>query len=120
MPRYIDVERFCEENPDFDSAVYVALSKAPTIYEKSVKKIDLMDTVDDMSSWIRVKDSIPKRFESVLCYYPDKDYGSKSMVDYNQCDEGETPYFSNQCLWGRCTHWMPLPEPPEESEHETD
>lgn len=37
MPRYIDVERFCKENPNFDSAVYVALSKAPTIEVNSVR-----------------------------------------------------------------------------------
>ena len=31
MPRMIDVERFCADNPNFNSEVYVALSKAPTI-----------------------------------------------------------------------------------------
>lgn len=67
-----------------------------------------------MRSWISVKEKAPRRFECVLCYYPDKEYGSKIMVDFNQYDAGETPHFSNQRLWGRVTHWMPLPEPPEE------
>lgn len=36
MPRLIDAVAFCEENPSFNSEVYVALSKAPTIEAEPV------------------------------------------------------------------------------------
>lgn len=29
--RLIDTERFCKDNPNFNSEVYVAISKAPTV-----------------------------------------------------------------------------------------
>lgn len=36
MPRLIDAAAFCKENPSFNSEVYVALSKAPTIEAEPV------------------------------------------------------------------------------------
>lgn len=68
--------------------------------------------------WNSVKENPPREGECVFCYYPYKAYGSKIMVDYNQAGEGATPHFSNQALWGRCTHWMPLSAPPDNEKEE--
>jgi hypothetical protein len=62
--------------------------------------------------WISVEERLPKRYEHVL-------------VTTRFTDEGE-PYFEiayfalrgwekeEGILYGKVTHWMPLPEPPEE------
>lgn len=42
--RLIDVEQFCKDNPNFDSAVYVALSKAPTIEAEPVRYGEWIET----------------------------------------------------------------------------
>ena len=60
--------------------------------------------------WIKVEDKMPKKFENVLCLFPEKDYGSKIEVSYNEGNE----YFADQFKWGKVTHWQPLPELPTE------
>ena len=60
-------------------------------------------------AWISVEERLPKKWKHVLCYYPEKDYGSKVVVDYAETDDG---YFAEQYLFGKPSHWMPLPEPP--------
>lgn len=69
----------------------------------------VIDLERRVPQWSSVKENPPREGECVFCYFPHKQYGSKIMVDYNQAGEGATPHFSNQALWGRCTHWMPLP-----------
>ena len=71
-----------------------------------------------IQKWISVKDRLPERFENVLCYFPEKDYGSAVMVDYNESTREEITVFASQFKWGKVTHWMPLPEPPVEEQHE--
>lgn len=64
--------------------------------------------------WIPVSERLPERFENVLCYFPEKDYGSPVMVDYNESTREEIAVFARQYKWGKVTHWMPLPEYPKE------
>ena len=59
--------------------------------------------------WISVEDMIPKKWQKCLCYYPEKDYGSKVVVDYAETDNGG---FAEQFQFGKPSHWMPLPEAP--------
>lgn len=59
--------------------------------------------------WVSVNERLPKKFETVLCYFPKKEYGCKVQPDYSESDSG---YFASQFKWGRPSHWMPLPEPP--------
>ena len=59
--------------------------------------------------WISVEDGLPEKGQHVLCLYPQKDYGSKCVVDYAETADG---FFAEQYLFGRPSHWMPLPEPP--------
>lgn len=60
-------------------------------------------------AWISVEERLPEKRKHVLCYYPEKDYGSKVVVDYAETDDG---YFSEQFQYGKPSHWMPLPPPP--------
>ncbi|MBC8612093.1 DUF551 domain-containing protein [Massilimaliae timonensis] len=63
--------------------------------------------------WISVKDRLPEPFISVLCYMPGEQ-------PFPTVHEG---FVSNNGIWhsnyfnrepGEVTHWMPLPQPPEE------
>ena len=63
-----------------------------------------------MNEWINVKDRLPEMFKYVICFCPEKDYGSKIVVDYAETDGG----FAERIRYGKTTHWMPLPEPPKE------
>jgi hypothetical protein len=62
-----------------------------------------------MSEWISVDERVPKKRQRCLCYYPEKDYGSKVVVDYAETDNGG---FAEQFQFGKPSHWMPLPEAP--------
>ena len=59
--------------------------------------------------WISVDERLPEKGKHVLCLYPQKDYGSKVVVDYAETADG---FFAEQYLFGPPSHWMPLPEPP--------
>lgn len=59
--------------------------------------------------WISVDESLPEKWQKCLCYYPEKDYGSKVVVDYAETDKGG---FAEQFQFGNPSHWMPLPEAP--------
>lgn len=79
---------------------------------------EVTDIIDNTTTvnpyeWISVKDRLPDKFKYVLCFCPDKDYGSKVVVDYAESSEG---YFANQFKYGAPTHWIPLPAPPIEEE----
>lgn len=60
-------------------------------------------------AWISVDDRSPDKWQRCLCYYPEKDYGSKVVVDYAETDNGG---FAEQFQFGKPSHWMPLPEAP--------
>ena len=62
-----------------------------------------------VQEWISVKDRLPEQFVNVLCYFPEKDYGSKAEIDYAETTDG---HFASSFKWGHPTHWMPLPQPP--------
>ena len=62
-----------------------------------------------MTEWISVKDRLPDDGTKVLLYL---DYG---MIEASWYDSSYYMPF-----WNRVTHWMPLPEPPKEDEHESD
>lgn len=66
-----------------------------------------------MNDWISVKDRLPEYDEPVFGY--DGELADMGIVNYLN---GE--FFD---LYGddmNVTHWMPLPEPPKEIDHETD
>lgn len=71
--------------------------------------------------WIRVEDRLPDDASDVLAYY---DYGGIGLVKfvnyYKDCwyDSVFNDLVDDFRNPGRITHWMPLPEPPEEVKHD--
>ena len=76
-----------------------------------------------MSEWISVKDRLPKRDANVMCITPTR----WIHIGRYQGDKFENAIFFRR--WGydkkigaeryiptEVTHWMPLPEPPKETE----
>lgn len=60
--------------------------------------------------WISVKERLPKDFDQALVYDGDKHY------PIGICHKGESGIWHSDMAYGMgtITHWMPLPEPPEE------
>ena len=50
--------------------------------------------------WISVDERFPKKWQKCLCYYSEKDYGSKVVVDYAETDDGG---FAEQFQFGKPT-----------------
>lgn len=69
------------------------------------KDLDAAPTINPYE-WVSIKDKSPEKFKHVLCFYPEKDYGSPVVVDYAETNDG---YFASQFKYGMPTHWMPLP-----------
>lgn len=71
-----------------------------------------------MSEWISVKERLPEQDGKVLCRYGFEREGKRSgymvtgCLDYYATDE--IPHFQHASTGLYVTHWMPLPEPPEE------
>ena len=63
--------------------------------------------------WISVNDRLPKKREDVLCLFQDEQRKRKhieiSWMDSVGC-------FLYENIYGKVTHWMPLPYPPKEGE----
>lgn len=64
--------------------------------------------------WISVKDRLPEVYAKVLCYFPNKRYGSQIAVSYFESNAIESGMCADAFKHGKPTHWMPLPEPPKE------
>ena len=77
---------------------------------------------ESMSDWISVKEQQPDRKGIYLARLSD---GVYSILGYCNCTDGDMIWFEegqeNDLIEvTNVTHWMPLPEPPEDGEHETD
>ena len=68
-------------------------------------------TLTPPNKWIRVEERLPEPLVDVLTY--SREYG----IRLNYVDDGSFVYedeYPQQRTFGKSTHWMPLPEPPEE------
>ena len=69
----------------------------------------------ERSKWISVKDKLPEKRQRVLCYFR-YEPESPNVICENT--------FISRDIWlsegSKVTHWMPLPEEPEETEGEDD
>ena len=75
-----------------------------------------------MSEWIKIEDRIPEDFVDVLCWCVNEfgetyEKGEKYFSLDRWCvwTDGRPPSFATDRFYGKVTHWMPLPKPPEES-----
>ena len=57
--------------------------------------------------WKDVKKELPDDWEEVLCYYPDKNFGSNYVIDCY-----DTQGFILENKYGKCTFWSKLPVEP--------
>ncbi|ECH4148538.1 DUF550 domain-containing protein [Salmonella enterica] len=62
--------------------------------------------------WIPVSERMPEESGRYWCYVEDQNSLGKSHYQWNCSWNGQA--WSDKALSGRVTHWMPLPEPPQE------
>lgn len=60
--------------------------------------------------WINVKDKLPEPLKDVLCTFNNGRYEPKIVDRAWMFYDGSWPY---EEIYGKVTHWMPLPEPAE-------
>lgn len=72
------------------------------------------------TQWISIADKLPLLYHNVLfCCYTDERTGC-SFINIGSYEGRKTEGIAvvmeipgDECDWLPCTHWMPLPEPPE-------
>lgn len=108
MARVMANGRFIE--PDRNQILLFA-GEAETLYNAGYRKQSepISCSHEKGGEWISVDERSPKKWQKCLCYYPEKDYGSKVVVDYAETDSGG---FAEQFQFGKPSHWMPLPKAP--------
>jgi hypothetical protein len=66
---------------------------------------------EDKIKWIQIKERFPEIGERVLVYAKNGVHGGHEIdIQYRQCKE----YWNEQGLFCTITHWMPLPEKPDD------
>lgn len=77
--------------------------------------IDQMPTITTMPQWIRAEERLPEAQKEVLIYLPEYDSIEIAALfeipslNLKEWAQNEDAYMLNEV-----SHWMPLPEPPEE------
>ena len=71
-----------------------------------------------MMDWISVKDRLPEESGPYLCYMADYPFGPICMIVNYKKDKSAFWWFADNVKAPFITHWMPLPEPPEEDDDE--
>ena len=80
-------------------------------------------TGKDVGKWISVKDRLPDYMGEVLVIVSGKPHenitldGAYEIAEYDPVEGWILEMWPEWCS-GVVTHWMPLPEPPEEDDHE--
>jgi len=70
-----------------------------------------------MNKWISVKDKLPEIGDEVLTFNEENCIWLDFYVDLDMGDNTSKPMFwSEKDDLGAITHWMPLPDPPENEE----
>ena len=63
----------------------------------------------EQREWVRVKDGLPERMKSVICY--NGNYMYKGYFRDGHWHKDDDKKVDSENGWG-VTHWMPLPSPP--------
>lgn len=65
------------------------------------------------NKWISVKERLPEADEFVLCARTQTSMGGTKYITPGIGKLGQGNKFSCEFDWVNVTHWMPLPEPPQ-------
>lgn len=87
-----------------------AVDEACIIGAKALREQSGTDT-NVGGKWISVKDELPDKFQDVLCFFPNKDFGSKIEISYFESISGVC---ADTHRYKAPTHWQPLPAKPTE------
>lgn len=66
-----------------------------------------------MSEWISVKDRLPDEFGEYLGLVDEFEFRGPEIVQFDE--DGFQRWYNYEWNKSHVTHWMPLPEPPEET-----
>ena len=82
-------------------------------YDGEVTARQLIDEQPTIGGWISVKDRLPESGKRCLVYAAQGIERHISIASF-----GRHFHLSGRRAYWRVTHWMPLPEPPEEGKRE--
>ena len=92
--------------------------------DMAISALRQQDVTDkDVGKWISVKDRLPDYMGEVLVIVSGKPHenitldGAYEIAEYDPVEGWILEMWPEWCS-GVVTHWMPLPEPPEEDDHE--
>jgi len=68
-----------------------------------------------MSEWISVDDRLPNSGKWYLCIYSFDLVGVMDIIFFDGINEHGIHWLKDGDFIERVTHWMPLPEPPEQN-----
>lgn len=69
-----------------------------------------------MVEWVSVKDRLPETNGQFLCYSADFPLGAFFSIQSFNVKKGAFWWYEDNVKAPFITHWMPLPEPPEEGQ----
>ena len=115
------------ENPDVSIGVSARIGQDPEYWRKLRPAVDMaisalrqQDVTDkDVGKWISVKDRLPDYMGEVLVIVSGKPHenitldGAYEIAEYDPVEGWILEMWPEWCS-GVVTHWMPLPEPPED------
>ena len=118
------------ENPDVSIGVSARIGQDPEYWRKLRPALDMaisalrqQDVTDkDVGKWISVKDRLPDYMGEVLVIASGKPHenitldGAYEIAEYDPVEGWILEMWPEWCS-GVVTHWMPLPDPPEEDDH---
>lgn len=83
-----------------------------------VSKSELYVAVEDLPRWIPVSERLPEENVSVLVFTKDGKFDRAGMHVAILDEDGEWyPSHGDGYMFPVVTHWMPLPEPPNDPTH---
>ena len=115
MARAIDGEELLGIERLLDTDVVRKNETASWLLDQVLHDIQAMPTLTPPNEWVSVEDRLPEKRKDVLVHYGNGRIGI-DWIDSTQC-------FVFDELYGRVTHWLPIPELPDrcspEGEEET-
>ena len=103
-------------------ALVMEIIENPPVYNTN-RVVDVIKSQPTVGGWISVDDRLPNSNGCYIVWRPHfyPDFGMPAICYFDGTDTWYDSYgvdFSRTLCSNDITHWMPLPEPPEEDENE--